>query len=190
MSDLLLEHYKIDIAQVTKEEMVKILAEAGEKVDQEMPLCKMIDELFKTLRPKIIQPTFVMNYPIEMSPLAKASPDNKKEAARFQLLIGGMELINAYSELNDPQDQATRMKAQEQHQGKDDRAELGLNPAKLDEEIQRFDQDYIEALEYGMPPAAGWGLGVDRLVMLLTNVASLREVILFPTMRDKEEKQK
>ncbi len=190
MSDLLLEHYKIDIAQVTKEEMVKVLTEAGEKVDQEMPLCKMIDELFKTLRPKIIQPTFVMNHPIEMSPLAKASPDNKKEAARFQLLIGGMELINAYSELNDPQDQATRMKAQEQHQGKDDRAELGLNPAKLDEEIQRFDQDYIEALEYGMPPAAGWGLGVDRLVMLLTNVASLREVILFPTMRDKEEKQK
>jgi len=177
MSDLLREHYKIDIAQIAKEEMVKVLAEAGEKIDPEMPLCKMIDELFKTLRPKIIQPTFVMNHPIEMSPLAKASPENKNEAARFQLLIGGMELINAYSELNDPQDQAARMKKQEHHQGKD-------------EEIQRFDQDYIEALEYGMPPAAGWGLGIDRLVMLLTNAASLREVILFPAMREREEKQK
>jgi len=174
MSDLLLEHYKIDIAQVTKEEMVKILTGAGEKVDAQMPLCKMIDELFKTLRSKIIQPTFVMNHPLEMSPLAKTSPGNKNEAARFQLIIGGMELINAYSELNDPQEQATRMKKQEHHHGQD-------------EEIQRFDQDYIEALEYGLPPAAGWGIGIDRLIMLLTNAASLREVILFPAMRDRKE---
>jgi lysyl-tRNA synthetase class 2 len=174
MGDLLKEHYKIDIAQTTKEEMVELLARAGEKVDSEMPFCKMIDELFKTLRPKIIQPTFVMNHPIEMSPLAKSSSENKNEAARFQLLIGGMELVNAYSELNDPQDQAVRMKKQEHHHGKD-------------EEIQRFDQDYVEALEYGMPPAAGWGIGIDRLVMLLTDAASLREVILFPAMRDRKE---
>jgi len=176
MRDLLLEHYEIDIAKADKKELVQALVGAGEKIDEEMPACKMIDELFKTLRPKIIQPTFVTNHPLEMSPLAKTSPDDKNEAARFQLLIGGMELINAYSELNDPQEQASRMKMQEHH--------------RQDEEIQRFDQDYIEALEYGMPPAAGWGLGVDRLVMLLANAASLREVILFPAMREKEEKQK
>jgi lysyl-tRNA synthetase class 2 len=171
MRDLLIEHYKIDIAEADEKELIKILNSLGEKIDETMPHCKMVDELFKTLRPKIIQPTFVLNHPLEMSPLAKISPDNKNEAARFQLLVGGMELINAYSELNDPQDQESRMKMQEHH--------------REDEEIQRFDQDYIEALEYGMPPAAGWGIGIDRLVMLLTDAANLREVILFPTMREK-----
>jgi lysyl-tRNA synthetase class 2 len=136
-----------------------------------MPHCKLIDEIFKTIRPKIIQPTFIINHPLGMSPLAKASEENPKEAARFQLIVAGMEMLNAYSELNDPQEQEVRMKAQEKHRG--------------DEEIQRFDQDYVEALEYGMPPTAGWGMGIDRLVMLLTDAPSLREVILFPAMREK-----
>jgi len=106
--------------------------------------------------------------------LAKASEDETENAARFQLIVAGAELINAYSELNDSQDQAERMKKQEYHHGQD-------------EEIQRFDQDFIDALEYGMPPAAGWGIGIDRLVMLLTNAPTMREVILFPAMRGREQ---
>lgn len=172
MRDLLLEQCDIDIAKADQKDLAAALIKAGGKADKEMPACKMVDELFKTIRSKIIQPTFVTDHPLEMSPLAKQSESNPSEAARFQLLIGGMELANAYNELNDPQEQAKRMKAQGHHRG--------------DDEIQRFDQDYIEALEYGLPPTAGWGMGVDRLVQLLTDSPTLREIILFPTMRDKE----
>jgi len=171
LRDLILEHYKLDIEKTDKEYLVKALERVGEKNAGDMPECKMIDELFKTLRPKIIQPTFVIDHPLVMSPLAKCLSENSRKAARFQMIVGGMEIINAYSELNDSQEQAERMKTQEQH--------------RSDEEIQRYDQDFIEALEYGMPPAAGFGLGVDRLVMLLTDAPTLREVILFPTMREK-----
>ncbi len=121
------------------------------------------DEKFKTAARKLIQPTFVTDYPLEMSALNKAKEDNPKLADRFQLVVAGIELVNAYSELNDPVDQEKRFKS------------------KLSQD--RMDKDFIEALEYGMPPAAGWGLGVDRLVALLTDSHSLREVILFPTMR-------
>jgi len=183
LRDLILENFEIDINKASEETLRGKLEKLDQKIDKDAPRCKLIDELFKTLRPKIIQPTFVTNHPIEMSPLAKASPDNPKEAQRFQLLVGGMELVNAYSELNDPQEQAKRMKEQEGM--RNDPAKRGQSPAELGEEIQRFDEDFIEALEYGMPPAAGFGLGVDRLVMLLTNAPSVREVILFPTMREK-----
>ncbi len=172
MRDLIKKHYDIDIKEADKKELMKVLAAAGEKVDEDMPACKMVDELFKIIRPKILQPTFVMNHSLAMSPLAKASVEDPQEAARFQLIVAGTELINAYSELNDPQEQTNRMKTQEHYRG--------------DEEFQRFDQDFIEALEYGMPPAAGWGLGIDRLVMLLTNAPTMREVILFPVMRERE----
>ncbi|MBU4142525.1 lysine--tRNA ligase [Patescibacteria group bacterium] len=172
MRDLIKEHYDIDIKKADKKELMKVLVVAGEKVDETIPSCKMVDEIFKTIRPKLIQPTFVMNHSLAMSPLAKALEEEPESAARFQLIVGGTELINAYSELNDPQEQASRMKTQEYHRD--------------DEEIQRLDQDFIEALEYGMPPAAGWGLGIDRLVMLLTNAPTMREAILFPVMREKE----
>lgn len=172
MRDLLLKECDIDIAKCDKKDLAAALAKAGEKIDEDISKCKMIDELFKTIRPKLIQPTFVVNHPLEMSPLAKQSEDNPAEAARFQLIVAGMELINAYNELNDPQDQAERMKTQEQQRGDDER--------------QRFDRDYIEAMEFGLPPTAGWGLGVDRLVQLLTDAPTLREVILFPAMRNKE----
>ena len=171
MRDLIKEHYKIDIEKTTKEELLEILVKAGERPEPDLAHYKLVDELFKTVREKIVQPTFIVNHPIEMSPLAKVSDENPKEAARFQLVAAGMELVNAYSELNDPQDQAARMRAQEEFR---------------DEEIQRFDQDYVEALEYGMPPAAGWGMGIERLVMILTDAPTLREVILFPTMREKK----
>lgn len=174
MHDLILEYYLTNIKTAKDEILRDVFHKAtGEKLDKEMPRCKVIDELFKTIRPKIIQPTFVMDHPLEMSPLAKSLEGEPANAARFQLIVAGTELINAYSELNDPQDQAARMKMQEHHR-------VG------DEEIQRFDQDYIEALEYGLPPTAGWGLGVDRLVMLLTNAPTMREVILFPAMRNQE----
>lgn len=172
LRELILRHYKVDIAEAAKSELQKVLKQVGEKPEKSMPECKMIDDLFKIIRPEVIQPTFVTDHLIEMSPLAKRLPDNPGEAARFQLIAGGLELANAYSELNDPQEQAERMKEQEKQRAQD--------------EIQRYDQDFIEALEYGMPPAAGWGLGVDRLVMLLTDAPSLREVILFPAMRSKE----
>jgi len=171
MRDLILEEYKIDIDLASKEELIDCLKSAGEKIGDDIPGCKIIDEIFKTIRPRIIEPTFVINHPLEMSPLAKANPKNPREAARFQLLIAGMEMVNAYCELNDPQEQAKRMKQQEEHRG--------------DEERQRFDEDFVEALEYGMPPAAGFGMGIDRLVMLLTDTPVIREVILFPTMREK-----
>jgi len=124
------------------------------------------DERFKIAARKLIQPTFVTDHPLEMSALNKAREDNPKLADRFQLVVAGIELVNAYSELNDPVEQEKRFKS------------------RLSQE--RMDKDFIEALEYGMPPAAGWGLGVDRLVALLTDSHSLREVILFPTMRPKQ----
>ncbi|OIP65953.1 hypothetical protein AUK15_01055 [Candidatus Nomurabacteria bacterium CG2_30_43_9] len=172
IGELIMEHYKIDIGQALRMDLEKILIQAGEKPEKDAPDCKLIDEIFKTIRPNIIKPTFVTNHPIEMSSLAKASEQNPKEAQRFQMIVAGMEIINAYSELNNPKEQAERMKEQEK--------------GRQDDEIQRFDRDYIEALEYGMPPAAGLGLGVDRLVQFLTNAANIREVILFPTMRQKE----
>jgi len=171
MRELILKHYKIDIAKVGRQELENILIEAGGKPEKDVPDCKIVDEIFKTIRGKIIQPTFILNHPLEMSPLAKASESNSKEAARFQLIVGGMEIMNAYNELNDPQDQSRRMKMQENHHS--------------DEEVQRLDSDFIEALEYGLPPTAGLGLGVDRLVQLLTDAPNIREVILFPMMKPK-----
>lgn len=124
-----------------------------------------LDERFKEACQRIIQPTFVIDHPIEMNALAKAKESDAKYADRFQLIVGGVELVNGFSELNDPLEQEKRFKS------------------KLSQE--RMDKDFVEALEYGLPPAAGLGVGLDRLVALLTDSHSLREVILFPTMRPK-----
>jgi len=136
------------------------------------------DEEFKQARQKIIQPTLVINHPVEILPLAKRLESDSKKVASFQLIAAGMEIVKAFSELNDPIAQKKRFEAQEKMR------------ARGDEEAQRMDKDFIEALEYGMPPAAGFGMGIDRLVMLLTDSHSLREVILFPTMRPKIKSQK
>jgi lysyl-tRNA synthetase class 2 len=136
---------------------------------------KALDVIFdKQVKPHLIQPTFVMNPPKEVSPLAKASKDNPDEAERFELVMGGMEMANAFSELSDPEEQRKRFEQQEQ-------ARKGG-----DEDAHWIDRDYIQALEYGLPPTGGEGIGIDRLVMIFANRKSIREVILFPLLRSKE----
>ena len=140
---------------------------------------KIMDNIYKKIcRPKLVQPTFIVDYPAGASPLAKRKEGNKDLIDRFQLVAGGYELINGFSELNDPIDQKERFK--EQDKAKE----------KGDEEVSPSDEEYLEAMEYGMPPAAGFGLGIDRLVMLLTDTHNIKEVILFPTMRPKGELDK
>ncbi len=122
-------------------------------------------------RSKLIDPTFVTEYPVEVSPLSRRNEENPDYADRFELFIGGKEFANGFCELNDPDDQATRF--EEQVAAKD----------SGDKEAMDYDQDYITALEHGMPPAVGVGMGVDRLVMLLTNQSSIRDVLLFPQLK-------
>jgi len=165
--NLIKKYCQIDIDKIGEQELKNKLKKLGVKIEKTAPKCKMMDELYKKVcRPKLIQPTFVIGHPVEMSALNKAKEENPREADRFQLVVGGIELVNAYSELNDPIEQAERFKS------------------RLSRE--RMDKDFVEALEYGLPPAAGWGLGVDRLVILLTDSHSLREAILFPTMRPRQ----
>jgi len=173
--DALIKFANIDLERLKTEEMLITKAKnLGLEIKDGWGRGKIIDEIFKELvRPKIVNPTFIVNHPIELSPLAKKAVDNQNYVQRFQLLVGGLELCNAYSELNDPIEQEERFKEQ-----------LRLRNSG-DEEAQMYDQDFIEALKYGMPPTAGEGIGIDRLVMILTGVTSLREVILFPTMRPK-----
>lgn len=146
------------------------------KVDPELSTQQKIFSLFEALaESKLIDPVFIVDFPIEISPLAKRESKDSKVAARFELFIAGMELSNGFNELNDPFDQAGRFRLQvEAHQAGD-------------EEAMHYDADYITALEYGMPPAAGVGIGIDRLVMVLTNTTSIKEVILFPSLKRKKE---
>jgi lysyl-tRNA synthetase class 2 len=124
---------------------------------------------------KLIQPTFIVDFPKSISPLSKASPENPAIAERFELFINGMEVANGFSELNDPKEQYERF------------VEQMAERERGDEEAMVLDEDYIRALSYGMPPAAGIGIGIDRLVMLLTNKHSIRDVILFPHMRPEKK---
>jgi lysyl-tRNA synthetase class 2 len=139
-------------------------------------LGKLLTKLFETLvEPKLDQPTFITHYPLEVSPLSRRSEEDPSVVDRFELFIGGREIANGFSELNDPVDQEERFLQQ-----------VAARQAG-DEEAHFMDEDYIRALEYGMPPAAGEGIGIDRLVMLLTDTASIREVILFPHLRPERD---
>ncbi|MFH1654694.1 MAG: lysine--tRNA ligase [Pseudomonadota bacterium] len=157
----------------SRDEALKFAKGLGDKLKSEKEgLAAILTEIFEILvEPKLIQPTFITQYPVEVSPLSRRNEEDPSVTDRFELFIYGREMANAFSELNDPDDQADRFKKQVE----------ALN--KGDDEAMHFDSDYIRALEYGMPPAAGEGVGIDRLVMLLTNSASIRDVILFPQLR-------
>jgi lysyl-tRNA synthetase class 2 len=136
---------------------------------------KLIDNLLSEyLEPTLIQPTFLYNYPRDISPLAKSIPGNPQVVERFEGYVVGMELCNAFTELNDPLDQEQRF------------LEMGRDYENEDEERHPMDEDYLQAMSYGMPPCGGFGMGLDRLTMLLTDRRSIREVILFPPLRETE----
>lgn len=171
--EILTEKIGADPRKLNEEEIKKIAKNFQIPTDKKSK-AKILDDIFKKeCRDEIIKPTFVLHQPIELTPLAKALEDDPKRAARFQLMIGGWEIANGFSELNDPIEQKKRFEAEIKER------------EKGDIEAHPFDEEFIEALEHGMPPAAGVGLGLDRLVALLTNSATLREVILFPLMRPK-----
>jgi lysyl-tRNA synthetase class 2 len=173
-SQLIREYAKIDLDEVNRDALLKKAKELGVKTEKGAEKAEIADEIYKKFcRPKIWEPSFVIHHPLGFQPLAKALEENPKKLANFQLVAAGFVLLNAFSELNNPLEQKKRFEEQEKM------LKSGF------EEAQRMDKDFLEALEYGMPPAAGFGMGIDRLVSLLTGSHSLREVILFPTMKSR-----
>jgi lysyl-tRNA synthetase class 2 len=169
-------HTGFDVAGMPEDELRETAKKLGIEVDETMGIGKLIDEIFgEKCEPFYVQPTFITDYPKEMSPLTKEHRDNPALTERFELMVNGKELANAYSELNDPIDQRERFEEQ-----------LKLSE-KGDDEAMFIDQDFLRALEYGMPPTSGIGIGIDRLVMLMTNNASIQEVLFFPQMRPEKQ---
>ena len=170
--------YNSDITEAqlaSRDAAAKVAHKLGIEVKPSWGLGKIQIEIFEaTAEHRLEQPTFITAYPTEVSPLARRNDDNPFITDRFEFFVGGREIANGFSELNDPEDQAERFRAQvaEKDSG--------------DEEAMHFDHDYVRALEYGMPPTAGEGIGIDRLVMLLTDAPSIRDVLLFPHMRPED----
>ena len=172
MTDSIKEYTGFDISGKSVQELSTWCKDNGIEVDNSMGKGKLIDEIFgEKCEGNYIQPTFITDYPKEMSPLCKAHRDNPELTERFELMINGKEIANAYTELNDPIDQRERFEEQ-----------MKLS-AKGDDEAMFIDQDFLRALEYGMPPTSGMGIGIDRLVMLMTNQSSIQEVLFFPQMK-------
>lgn len=173
--DILFKETGIDVDEIkTESELLKVIKKRKIAIDLKgvFGLGSIFDKLYKEkVRPKLIQPTFLLDYPASMIALAKRKENEPNKIATMQLLVNGYELIKAYNELNDPLDQRARW------------LETEKLAKKGAEEVERLDEDYIHALEYGMPPTAGWGIGVDRFISLLVGKHSLKEVILFPTLR-------
>lgn len=181
MRDLILKYCPIDIYLYdTKEKLLSKIREEGLDIDSETPLEDMgygnlVDQLYKKVaRCHVVEPIFLTEHPISLSPLARANDDNANLTDRFQLIINGAEIINAYSELVDPIEQERRLEEQ---------AALKSNG---DEEAMMMDRDYINAMEYGMPPISGWGIGIDRLVQILTDADNIKDCVMFPLMKPEE----
>lgn len=172
MIDAIKDFTGIDINGMNEEQLRDVCKQLDIEVDETMGKGKMIDEIFgEKCEGNYIQPTFITDYPIEMSPLCKRHRSNPELTERFELMVNGKELCNAYSELNDPIDQLGRFQEQ-----------LRLSE-KGDDEAMFIDMDFVRSLEYGMPPTSGMGIGMDRLVMLMTGQTTIQEVLFFPQMR-------
>ena len=178
MTDAIKQFTDFDITGKTEDELRKAATEMGLEVDETMGKGKLIDEIFgEKCEGNFIQPTFITDYPKEMSPLCKEHRENPELTERFELMVCGKEIANAYSELNDPIDQRERFEEQ-----------LKLAAKGDDEATEFIDQDFLRALEYGMPPTSGLGIGMDRLIMFLTNNQSIQEVLFFPQMKPERKK--
>ncbi|WP_256010104.1 lysine--tRNA ligase [Desertivirga xinjiangensis] len=166
----------IDVSELDEQGLRKVCADLGISVDPSMGKGKLIDEIFgEKVEAQLIQPTYITDYPVEMTPLAKKHRSKEGLVERFELFVNGKEIANAYSELNDPLDQRARLEDQL------------LLANRGDEEAMAMDEDFLRALEYGMPPTAGLGIGIDRLVMLMTNQSTIQEVLFFPQMRPEKK---
>lgn len=172
-----IQHFTgIDISEMDESKLRETACKLGVKIDDTMGRGKLIDAIFGEIcEPKLIQPTFITDYPVEMSPLAKKHRSKDGLVERFEAICNGKEICNAFSELNDPIDQRMRFEAQ---------LELGK---RGDEEAMVLDEDFLRAIEYGMPPTAGLGIGIDRLAMIMTNSASIQDVLFFPQMRPEKK---
>jgi len=183
MREAIIQHWpdetdKPDLAALsTREGLLGLIEKVGHKVDPKLSYGYLLGELFEHIaEPRLVNPIFITEFPTELSPLSKQNESDHAFVDRFELYIAGMEIANAFCEINDPADQRQRFEAQ-----------MGLREHG-DDEAMLIDEDYIRALRYGMPPTAGEGIGIDRLIMILTDQKSIRDVILFPHMRAETQK--